>query len=122
MPRYILIDNASGYIWGDSADLSGRIFTPSGLPSYGGEALINGALEYAAALDANIGGAEGRTYEIALRGEIASNDTGYHAYRADVGGSDAVDIVRDGQDQETIEAVERDCEYVCSIRSTRDEA
>lgn len=105
MARYILIDNCSGYIWGDSADLDGHVFT--GTP-----------LEYAAALDARIGGADGREYEEVSRRALASNETGYHVYRADINGSEAVPLVEDGQDQEMIEAVIRDCEYVTTIRCT----
>ena len=102
MARYILIDNCSGYIFGDSADLNGHIF--SGTP-----------VEFAAALDASIG-EHGRTYEDVSRHALASNETGYHVYRADVDGSEAVAVVWDGQDQETIDAVVQDCEYVTTIR------
>lgn len=102
MPRYILIDNHSGYIFGDSADLDGRIFT--GTP-----------VEFAAALDASIGGRES-VYEEVSRHALASNDSGYHVYRADVDGSEAVPVVDNGQDRETIDAVVRDCEYVTTIR------
>lgn len=99
MPRYILIDNHSGYIFGDSADYNGHIaHTP---------------LDYAAALDASIG-EHGRTYtEVS---SLAANETGYRVYRADLNGSDAVTVVHDGQNQETIEAVERDCDHVCTIK------
>lgn len=102
MARYILIDNYSGYIFGDSADLNGHIF--SGTP-----------VEFAAALDASIG-AHGRTYEDVSRHALASNETGYHVYRADVDGSEAVAVVWDGQDQKTIDAMVQDCEYVTTIR------
>ena len=61
MTRYILIDNCSGYIFGDSADLNGRIFT--GTPT-----------EYAAALDASIG-ERGRVYEAVSRHALANNET-----------------------------------------------
>jgi hypothetical protein len=107
MARYIIIDNCSGYIWGDSADLAGHIFV--GTP-----------IEYAAALDADIGD-PGRIYEECHHHALASNEGGYHVYRADVSGSDAVPVVWDGQDQETIEAVLRDCEYVTSLRWSRGE-
>lgn len=103
MARYILIDNGSGYIFGDSADLDGKIFTGS-------------PVEFAAALDASIG-EHGRAYEEAT--DLASNETGYRVYRADVGGSDAVPTVTNGQDQEMIDAVERDCRYVTTIRCSR---
>jgi hypothetical protein len=102
MARYILIDNYSGYIFGDSADLNGHIF--SGTP-----------VEFAAALDASIGD-HGRTYEDVSRHTLASNEAGYHVYRADVDGSEAVAVVSDGEDQETIDAVVQDCEYVTTIR------
>lgn len=102
MPRYILIDNGTGYIWGDSADYNGHIaHTP---------------LDYAAALDASIG-EHGREYTQVS--SLASNETGYHVYRADINGSDAVTVVWDGQDQETIQAVERDCDHVCTIKITQ---
>lgn len=102
MARYILIDNASGYVFADSADLNGRIFT--GTPA-----------EFAAAFDASVQ-EPGRTYvEVSRRG-LASNETGYHVYRADVRGSEAVPVVQDGEDAETIAAVERDCEYVTTLR------
>lgn len=104
MARYILIENVSGYIYGDSADLNGTIFT--GTPA-----------EYAAAMDADIG-EHGREYEDVSRSALASNETGYHVYRADINGSEAVPVVWDGQDHAMIEAVERDCEYVTTLRAT----
>src|SRR6266436_1377860 len=105
MARYILIDRNSGFIWGDSADLSGKIF--GGSP-----------LEYAAALDDSIGELDGdaeyaETYK-------SDPDATYDVYRADVDGSEAVPVVRDGQDRETIKAVESDCEYITSIIRTVD--
>lgn len=117
MPRFILIDNYTGYIWGDSADLDGKVFVPTGMPTFGSAMVENAALEYAAALDASTG-THGRTYDTCNRHDLASNETGYHVYRADVNGSDAVALVHDGQDQETIDAVVRDCQYVTSIRVT----
>jgi hypothetical protein len=104
MARYILIDNFTGFIFGDSADLDGSIF--SGTPA-----------EFAAALDTSIF-QPGRTYEEVPRASVASDETAYHVYRADVGGSEAVTVVHDGQDQETIAAVERDCDYVTTLRIT----
>lgn len=102
MARYILIDNCSGYIFGDSADLNGKIFNGS-------------PVEFAAALDASLG-VRARSYEDVSRYALASNETGYHVYRADVGGSEAVMIAEDGQDNEAIESVTRDCEYITTIR------
>jgi hypothetical protein len=102
MARYILIDNCSGYIYGDSADIGGGIVT--GTP-----------VEVAAALDASIG-THGRAYGECGRRELAGSETGYHVYRADIDGSEAVPLVHDGQDRETIEAVLRDCTYWTTIR------
>ncbi len=96
MARYILIDNYSGYIWGDSADLDGKIFSGT-------------ALEFANALDESVG-EYGRTYTEQRRCG-ASNQAGYHVYQADIDGSVAVPVVRDGQDQETIDTVEASCRY-----------
>jgi len=98
MARYILIDNCSGYIFGDSADINGKIFTGS-------------PVETAKTLDESIG-TYGRTYEEVGRHALDSNEGGYHVYRADIG----VPVVQDGQNEETIAAVERDCAYVMTIR------
>jgi hypothetical protein len=89
-------------VWGDSADIDGKIFV--GTP-----------IETAAAIDASLG-VHGRSYEEVARRALASNECGYHVYRADVNGGEAVPVVQDGLDEETIQAVERDCEYVTSIR------
>ena len=106
MARYILIDNYSGFIWGDSADLDGAIFSGN-------------AMDFAAALDASLGD-HGRTYTEQSRPD-ASNQIGYHVYRADIDGSDAVTIVHDGQDQATIDAVTESCRYEGFIASERTE-
>lgn len=104
MARYILIDSYTGYIFGDSADIDGKVVT--GTPS-----------EVAAALDSSIGEHD-RSYT-ELRTAPRDTRTGYMVYRADVNGSEAVPVVRDGQDRETIEAVERDCEFVCFVEAAR---
>jgi hypothetical protein len=105
MARYILIDNYSGFIWGDSADLEGQVFT--GTP-----------LEFAAALDKSVdpSAAAARSYEEVGRTALFANESGYLVYRADPGAS--VPVVQDGQDQDMIELVERDCQYVTTIRIT----
>lgn len=106
MARYILIDNNSGYIWGDSADLCGRIF-------YGS------AMEFAQALDESLG-EHGREYVEHSR-DPHSTVSGYHVYRADIDGSQAVTTVWDGQDQETIDAVTSSCRYEGFIEVRRGE-
>jgi hypothetical protein len=115
MPRFILIDDATGYIFGDTADM------PSGH-------LIDGAAvrdremtpELAARwLDEAVIGAPGRVYVKHPR--APGGGGGYHVYRADIDGSDAVAVVTDGQDAETIRAVVESGEFVCFVE-TRDPA
>ena len=101
MPRYILIDNASGYIFGDSADIDGCVV--NGTPA-----------EVAAAIDAS-NHEHGRSYVEVPSRELHDAD-GYHIFRADIDGSDAVGPIHDGQDQDTIRSVKLDCEYVCTLR------
>ena len=110
MPRYILIDNGTGYIWADSADFRGRIWH-----SESGE---DTPAEFAAAVDASLG-AHGRTYESVAN--LDSNATGYFVYRVDVRGSDQLGNVHDGQSREEIEAVERDCDLVDVLLVTNPE-
>lgn len=92
MARYILIDANSGYIFGDSADLNGKIFNGT-------------AVEYAHALDES-NGEHGREYIEHRRRPMSAS--GYFVY-SDASGSDAVTAVWDGQSRETVDAVERDC-------------
>lgn len=104
MPRFILIDHNSGYIFGDTADyLAGQdvgTLTP---------------MLAAKLLDQSIG-EHGRTYEeCGPNYRPSSEDNAYYVYRADIDGSEAVCLVEDGQDQEMIEAVERDCELVAVV-------
>ena len=101
MARYIAIDNHSGYIFGDSADFEGRIF--SGTP-----------LEYVEALDRSIGNFD-RVYDKKSFSACQNGGAGYLVYRADVNGSESVPLVYDGQDQETIDAIQSDCYPVCFI-------
>lgn len=97
MPRYILIDNNSGYIWGDSADLNGCIYS------------ADDPIDYARALDESLG-EHNRSYKMQMYNP-RSNIAGYHVYRADIDGSDAVVTVFDGQDAETIRTVVDNCRY-----------
>jgi hypothetical protein len=94
MARYILIDSHSGFVWGDSADLDGKVFSGS-------------AIEYARALDESLGEHDREYIE---HHRAPDGAEGYFVYRADVNSSDAVMTVWDGQDRETIESVERDCQ------------
>lgn len=97
--RLILIDNSSGFIFGDfvSIDYTG---------DYSDDDCMIDAAKH---IDADIG-AQDRVYTISSSAP-GSTQTGYHVYRADVRGSEQVGAITDGQDAEMIEAVERDCEY-----------
>lgn len=99
MARYILIDNNTGYIFGDTADFaSGR------------QSDIENISDAARMLDESIG-EYGRKYTEHAQNPM-STATGYDVYRADINGSEAVPVVWDGQDAETINAVVSCCEYV----------
>ena len=97
----MLVDSNSVYVFADSADLDGRTF--SGTPD-----------EFAAAFDGSIG-VHGRYYEL-LSHDPRDGRGGYHVYRVDDG---VVLGVIGGQDQETIAAVERDCQYVGFVGRNR---
>lgn len=123
MARYILIDNSTGYVFGDTADLpASHVFShdgPAGDEFRAGDMAKNCApspIMAAQWLDEATVGAFGRTYT--QHGPdyapVAGEDA-YHVYRADVRGSEAVPVVTDGQDQEMIDAVERDCIKVAVV-------
>lgn len=107
MARYILINSNSGYIWGDSADLGGKIFKGN-------------AIQFARALDAWIGTEDPKEqdYELLSR-PPCDTETGYHVYRANVGRRHTVPVITNGQSQDQIEAVERDCQYEGFISITK---
>lgn len=108
MARYILIDNNSGYIFGDTADFAA-----------GRESEINSIADAARMLDESIGEHD-RSYTEHMRNP-RTTATGYDVYRADVDGSDAVPVVIDGQDQETIDAVVQSCRYEGFVSCSRDD-
>lgn len=99
MTRYILIDSNSGYIFGDTADFAANR-----------QSDITSIIDAARMLDESIGEHGLRYAELSRNPR--STQTGYYVYRADIDDTEAVPVVQDGQDQETIDAVERDCEYV----------
>lgn len=106
MPAYIIQDAYSGYIWGDTRDIDGESKT------------FQNIVDACQGLDLAVGCDEGRTYQQVPR--LRSND-GYIVYRVDIDGSEAVPVVMDGQDQETIEAVARDCQLVGYVEWRNDE-
>lgn len=90
---YIIQDNHTGYIWGYSAEFAAGKKPPRSI------------VDACRMLDESLG-EHGRIYE-----EVGSlsGDTGYAVYRSDVDGSEPIYAFHDGQDRETIEAVERHC-------------
>jgi len=110
MPRYILIDNHSGYIFGDTADmpLNHEI---DGVPVRD----LTLTPEIAARwLDEAVQGYYGYNYREVYH--LSYGETGYQVYRADIDGGDVVPIAHDGSDPDAIAAVERDCPFVAHIR------
>lgn len=108
MTRYILIDRNSGYIWGDTAG-----YGPDRSPHWEEWTPIHAARVLDLETNFMVDGDPQIEYEETPRSQ---SDATYDVYRADIGGSDAVPIVTDGQDQQMIEAVERDCRFVTSVR------
>ncbi len=113
--RIILINTDFGFIWGDSVDLDDHIFR---LSEYVCDQIgsrrptaDDWALAFARALDVSLGESN-RTYVMKSPDAAKNKQSGYMAYRADVGGSDAVAAIFDGQSREVVEAVERDCELI----------
>lgn len=101
MARYILIDNNSGYIWGDTSDVGGKSLDLGTDES----AILNACM----AVDEDCG-APDRTYTVvgnrsprALQGH-----DGYLVYRA----PDGFRQLPDGQHKDDIEAVQRECTLV----------
>jgi hypothetical protein len=97
MAAYIIVDAYTGYVWGDTRDFNGK--------AYNAESIVDACRE----LDEAVVKDFGRIYEQVSR---LPGDTGYIVYRVDANGSEAVPVVRDGQDKETIEAVESNCALV----------
>ena len=105
MPAYIIQDAYTGYIWGDTRDVSGQVVT------------VDTPVDACRVIDHHIGERD-RKYADVSR---LSGDTGYLVYRVDIDGSEAVVVVHDGQDREAIEAVQNACELVGFVEWTHAE-
>lgn len=118
MTRLIIQEAHSGFLWADSAlfqpahcaDYSAGGFDPSG-PCC--DANILAAIR---TMQWEIGDLD-QQWEIVSRRDarILAGRDGYIVWRADVDGSDAVAAIQDGQDMDTIRAVERGCELVAVV-------
>lgn len=117
MPRYIMIDSFSGWIYGDTADLpehpDHHLMDDVRNSAHSDQAMVAAARW----MDEATGNAHGRAYQAVSR---LDGRHGYEVYRADIGGSDAVSVVWDGQDQDTIDAVIKHCEHVGGVLWTDD--
>ena len=102
MPAYIIQDAYTGYIWGDTRDVSGQAVT------------VDTPADACRVIDHNIGERDRKYAEVSR----LSGDTGYLVYRVDIDGSEAVAVVHDGQDREAIEAVQNACEFVGYVEWT----
>lgn len=99
MARYIFIDNYTGYIFGDSADIDGK-------------AVTGDPIDIVRQLDESIDQSEAALREYRHTMVKPQTDESYYlVYRADIDGSDALPTVWDGQDQETIDAVRAHCRF-----------
>lgn len=99
MARYILIDTHSGYIFADTADLAGW---EDGMSPEDAARLLDTSMKEPE-----------HTY---VESEPHDASATYDVYRADIDGSEAVPVVWDGQDKETIEAVKRECRFETFLR------
>ena len=106
--RLILIDNSSGFIFGDTANSRlGRLdeWIDNNSDAIGDTERLS--LLAARLLDDSIG-EHGREYEF-FNHDARDIVSGYLIYRADFNGSEVLPVVTDGKNQETIAAVQRDC-------------
>jgi hypothetical protein len=112
--RLILIDNRSGYVFGDTADYLAGSSEWRDDVSGNDRDIEPLALRAARLLDESIG-EFGREY-VFIGHNPGDSSTGYHIYRADIDGSEAVPIVFDGEDRSAIESVTKNCNYVGFVR------
>lgn len=111
MPRLIIIDSHTGYIWGDSADIPHDYATAAGFDSSGNTGPDN-IIAACRALDLSIGGNRPAYEYVSDRNPRALNgQDGYIVYHDNVSG-DAVANIHDGQDPAVIEAVTTQCPIV----------
>jgi hypothetical protein len=108
--RLILIDNHSGFIFGDTANHRlGRLDEWAGANSDDIGDTERLSLLAARLLDDSFG-EHGREYAFIVR-DPSDAGTGYLIYRADIGSLETLPIVTDGRSREAIGAVARDCRF-----------
>jgi hypothetical protein len=99
MPRYILVEVNSGFVWGDTASLP-EFSNTNQTPIDAARVLDESLSEY------------NRGYEQVFPHEIMGQD-GYLVYEVD----DTVPVVYDGQDKEMLALLSDYYSPVCAIRS-----
>jgi hypothetical protein len=100
--RYIIVDAATGFIWGDSLDLS--------------DSDPVDPMDACMILDATIGEHGRRRYEYE-EDRQALGDEGYIVFAAP--GEERLPVVEDGRDQQTREAVLALCKVAAFVSVTR---
>jgi hypothetical protein len=108
--RLILIDGGSGFIFGDTANYRlGRLdeWIENNFDDRGDTERLS--LLAARLLDDSIG-EHGRDYAF-INYDPCDTRAGYLIHCADIDGADIPPIVTDGQNQETIDTVKRDCRF-----------
>ncbi|MGA8169819.1 MAG: hypothetical protein WB816_03120 [Methylocystis sp.] len=106
--RLILIDDISGFIFGDTANYRlGRLdeWIDNNSDNDGDTERLS--LLAARLLDDSIG-EHGREYQF-VDHDLDHAGAGYSVYRANIDGLDSPPIVIDGRNREAIDAVRRDC-------------
>ncbi len=104
--RIILIDQASGYVFADSADFEGKVFNVP-YPEY--------ASVFAKAVDTKVLRQEERDYSL---GSAVGDNGGYVVFEADEQ-CELVPVITDGQSQAQIDAVLMHGRYVGFLKVRR---
>lgn len=103
MPSFIILDVDSGYIWGDTRDVGGKSVS------------FDSIVDACRAINESVGNFDFNYNEVPQ----LSSKCGFKVYRVDINGSEAVPVIHDGQDDETIASVDRNCDFVGYVEYSR---